>query len=171
MRYLLFFLLLLTSCVTSVEDTSYDTACSNTVGATACDFELIDQNGDVFSLYSQRGKVIVLDISAQWCGPCQYAASTVQSTQDTYGDKIAYISIIMQDNYGNAADLSDIQVWSEYYEIAAPVLVGEKSFLGFSGWYLEAWPTFYYIDQNMVVRSYVRGFAEATVKSNIEELL
>ena len=40
----------------------------------------------------------------------------------------------------------------------------------YQSWFLEAWPTFYFIDDTMVVQEYMRGFSSAGVKANIEKI-
>ena len=62
--------------------------CSQQVGDHPCDFTLIDQNGDEFKLYDHHGKVIILDFSTMWCGPCMMAAQEIEHLQQKYGDKI-----------------------------------------------------------------------------------
>jgi thiol-disulfide isomerase/thioredoxin len=51
--------------------------------------------GDNFSLDSYRGKVIVLDFWATWCGPCREATPRVRAIHEEYsrGGKFAVVGI------------------------------------------------------------------------------
>lgn len=51
------------------------------------DFTLKDVDGRDVSLASYKGKVIVLDFWATWCGPCQVSAPIVNSVSQRYRDK------------------------------------------------------------------------------------
>ena len=62
--------------------------CSQQIGDHPCDFTLLDQNGNEFKLYDHYGKIIIIDFSAMWCGPCQMAALEVEEIQKKYDDKV-----------------------------------------------------------------------------------
>lgn len=49
------------------------------VGDPTPDFSLTDWNGDGWSLHAQRGKVVVLNFGAGWCGPCHLEFPVLQS--------------------------------------------------------------------------------------------
>lgn len=54
------------------------------VGSAAPDFTLKDASGKEHSLSSQRGKVVVLDFWATWCGPCRTAMPAVERLHKRY---------------------------------------------------------------------------------------
>ncbi len=55
------------------------------VGDTAPEWKLTDAAGNTRSLSDLRGKIVVLDFWATWCGPCIRAMPSLQSVHDRYG--------------------------------------------------------------------------------------
>ncbi|MGQ9845040.1 MAG: TlpA family protein disulfide reductase [Caldisericia bacterium] len=53
----------------------------------AVDFTLQTLDGGVIQLSSFKGKVVLLDFWAEWCGPCKIAAPTIISLYKNYKDK------------------------------------------------------------------------------------
>ena len=56
-------------------------------GDAAPDFKLADLDGKEVTLASLKGKVVLLDFWATWCGPCKAAMPTIQKLHDEYKDK------------------------------------------------------------------------------------
>ena len=177
-RLVIIFLLLcaifMSSCTPKFnsDNPPWDT-CFEAEGEHPCDFVLIDQNGKEVRLYDFYGKVIILDFSTMWCGPCRLAALGVDPTIKKYGEEnIAYITILIDNSFGKDPDLRDVQYWANQNGIEiGPVLGGSRDFLARGGWDITGWPTFFFIDQNMVLRSVIRGYNAHDIDSTISELL
>jgi len=57
------------------------------VGEPAPDWQLSDAEGKVHSLSEYRGKVVVMDFWATWCGPCKEVMPRMQKLYEKYKDQ------------------------------------------------------------------------------------
>lgn len=57
------------------------------VGESAPDWQLTDAAGKTHSLSEYRGKVVVMDFWATWCGPCAEVMPRMQKLHEKFADK------------------------------------------------------------------------------------
>ncbi|MDR6784005.1 thiol-disulfide isomerase/thioredoxin [Pedobacter africanus] len=63
-------------------------------GGVAADFEYPDHNGNMVSLSAQKGKVVLVDVWATWCGPCKKEIPALkQLEEEMHGKDIVIMSV------------------------------------------------------------------------------
>jgi len=145
------------------------------IGSSVCNMVFYDQNMDVWQLYKHEGKVIVLDFSTVWCGPCQRAGQYVQPIQDDYEGDVEFVTVLVDGATGEPPTEEEINEWVASHGITtAPVLYADRSVMdqtGETGYLVGGFPTYVFIDKELKIHSGVTGFNEEYIRSVIDELL
>ncbi|MBP7102309.1 MAG: AhpC/TSA family protein [Bacteroidales bacterium] len=93
------------------------------IGSIAPEISLPDTNGNIIPLSSLRGKIVLIDFWASWCGPCRRESPNMVKLYETYKDKgfeiygvsldqnkTNWISAIISDNL-SWIHVSDLKRW------------------------------------------------------------
>jgi len=64
-------------------------------GPMALDFSLTTIDDQVLNLSDLRGRPVVLDLMATWCGPCRQQMPDLNRTYNDYSDRVVFLSIDM----------------------------------------------------------------------------
>lgn len=120
---------------------------------TAPAFELKDLSGKTFTLESFRGKAVVLDFWATWCGPCRMSIPMLQAFYKKHqNNDLVVLGINMDD------DPSGVYSFVEKIGITYPVLYGGSSDIG-SNYRVEGIPSFVFIDRKGQIVDRYDGFS------------
>ena len=119
------------------------------LGDTAYNFELMDQHGDLVSLYDFHGCVVVLDLLTQWCAPCQDAAPLFETLHQEWGPDVVVIAVMLQTTDGEPPGIEHVQWWAATFELTHPVLADTyASQYNYTG---GSFPTVVVLDRDMTI--------------------
>jgi len=158
---------LLAACAPSSEQTTQAAVKPNRERHTAPDFSLKDVNGATVRLSDYRGKVVLLNFWATWCGPCKFEIPWFIEFEQANKDRgFAVIGISM-----------DEEGWAVVKPFVAAMNVNYRTLLGddsiaelFGG--IDALPTSFLIDREGKVASMHFGLINKSIYENeIQELL
>jgi thiol-disulfide isomerase/thioredoxin len=82
-------------------------------------FTMKDMNGVDVKLASFRGKVILLNFWATWCGPCRAEIPSLVALQQQYGDQLVVLGVSIDD------PLNKLKPYATEMHMNYPVLVGK----------------------------------------------
>ena len=135
----------------------------------APDFTLTTLEGDSKTLSSQRGKVVILNLWASWCGPCRAEMPTLKKVYDANrhrGLEIFAVNSTIQDDERNA------RLFARDLNLSFTLLLDPDGAVS-RRYLLRALPSTFLIDKRGIIRVVLIGgpVSEAILQTQVELLL
>lgn len=104
----------------AADDAAQGGACAADAAPANLNFTMKDLDGKPVSLSSYKGKVILLNFWATWCGPCKAEIPGFVELQDQYGkDGLIVVGYSVDD------DAPKARAFAAQYKMNYPILLGE----------------------------------------------
>ncbi|MGD1093360.1 MAG: TlpA disulfide reductase family protein [Bryobacteraceae bacterium] len=133
----------------------------------APNFALKNATGQTVKLSDYRGKVVVLNFWATWCGPCKVEIPWFVDFQQTYKDKNFTVLGVSMDDDGWKA----VTPYLAEHKLNYPVVIGSEEVSQQYGG-IEALPTTFVIDQEGRIASIHQGLiSKSEYENEIRNLL
>ena len=138
-------------------------------GFYAPDFELKTLDGQTVRLSALRGKPVILNAWASWCGPCQAEMPALQKVYSEYKDQglqVVAVNMTFQDTRADAA------AFVASHGLTFPIPLDTFSDVG-KKYLVSALPSSYFIGSNGIIVDVIIGgpVDEATFRAQAEFLL
>ena len=122
----------------------------------APDFTLNSLDDEEITLSDYRGKVVVLNFWATWCGPCRYEIPMLMEFQKKYGtDKLIVLGVAI-----NSGSKEKIEKFAKEFSITYPILYGSDEELGklvYLYGNFASIPSTFILNHQGEVTNYIRG--------------
>ena len=148
---------------------SAETTGGNPSAPPAPDFTVYDAEGKEWSLSDFKGKPVVINFWASWCGPCKSEMPEFEEIFKRYGDRVHFLMVNLTDG-----DQETVQSASEFISRSGytfPVYYDTKSFAA-TAYSVSTIPATYFIDAEGYGIAWASGALDlATIEKGIGLIL
>ena len=135
----------------------------------APDFTAYDLEGNAVSLSGFRGKPVILNFWASWCGPCKSEMPDFQEKYGQYGEEIHFLMVNLTD--GSQETVETAQGFVDGQGYTFPVYF-DTDYSGAMAYGVNAVPATYFIDEEGNLVAYGKGaLTGETLQRGIDMLL
>jgi len=135
----------------------------------APDFTVYDGEGNPCKLSDFRGKPVILNFWASWCGPCTSEMPEFQSYYDTYGGQIHFLLVNLTDGSRETVQSASGFVSDQGYTF--PVYF-DTDIAAAQAYGVSTIPVSYFIDENGGIVAWARGaLSKNVLQQGVDMLL
>ena len=139
-----------------------------TKGHPAPEFTLATLDGEEITLSELRGKPVIVNFWASWCGPCRLEMPDLQETFTEQGDLLTVLGVNLTERDG---DLDEVAAFIDEFGVTFPIVLdteGEVADL----YQVRGQPASVFIDADGVVSTVFYGVVnEQFIQDRIQELV
>ena len=135
----------------------------------APDFTVYDGEGNAYKLSDFRGKPVILNFWASWCGPCKSEMPDFEEAYKTYGEQIHFLKVNLTDNSQETVASASEFIAGQGYTFPVYYDTDMNAAYAYS---VYAVPVTYFIDENGSMVTYGQGaLSAANLQKGIDMLL
>jgi len=124
---------------------------SDWVGQSAPDLAITTTDGAVMRLSELRGRAVILDFWATWCGPCVREIPHLQKVADDFPEDVVVVGVSLE-------NMSVLQRFAKSKSVKYPIGIAANRPSPYSD--VTRVPTTFFIDRNGTIRKVLLGYKD-----------
>jgi cytochrome c biogenesis protein CcmG, thiol:disulfide interchange protein DsbE len=116
-------------------------------------------------LYQLRGKPVVVNLWASWCGPCRQEAPALVNAARRYGRDVQFLGVDFQDQRGPAA------AFSRRYKVPYPSVFDASGAIHDGLGFVGLPDTIFYDSDGQIVATWSGPLTPSALRQNLSRLL
>ena len=151
------------------ENTTSPTTAAQEETTPAPDVTVYDLDGNAHKLSDFKGKPVILNFWASWCGPCKSEMPDIEEAFLTYGDEIHFLAVNLTDGQQETVETASSYISDNGYTF--PVYF-DTSMEAAYAYNASSIPVTYFIDSDGNLQAYFRGaMSSDIIRQGIDLLL